>query len=395
LLYDSKSIFEDQLAAVAKTSSKKGFEGIDLSLLTDGLSAEREQGITIDVAYRYFSTPKRKFIIADTPGHEQYTRNMVTGASTAQLTIILIDARKGILNQSRRHALISSLLGIPNFVVAVNKMDLVDYSQSVFENIVAEFKTLISKLDIDESRVTYIPISALQGDNVVNASNNMPWYDDLSIIQVLENIDVQSFAIGDRDFRLPVQYVIRADTKDNPDFRGFAGQIASGSIALGDRVVSLPSGLESKVKSIKKFDQFLSTAIAGESISLVFEDEIDTSRGDMICKLGQEAKLLKEFSANICWMSEDKFDLNKKYLLKHTSNKVKAMPVKINYRLNINSYQQEAAQDLLLNDIANVSFKVLKPLCLDLYAVNRITGSFVLIDELHNNTVAAGMLTGF
>ncbi len=394
LLYDSKSIFEDQLAAVKKTSSKKGFQGIDLSLLTDGLAAEREQGITIDVAYRYFSTPKRKFIIADTPGHEQYTRNMVTGASTAHLTIILIDARKGILNQSRRHALISSLLGIPNFIVAVNKMDLVDYSEDVFENIVADFKKLITKLNIDENRFSFIPISALNGDNVVNPSLKMPWYQGSSIIEILETVDVQSFDIADKAFRLPVQYVIRVDTKENPDFRGFAGQIASGSIAVGDRVVSLPSGMQSKVKTISSFNGDLQEAIARESVTIVLEDEIDISRGDMICKFGEEAIVTKEFSANICWMSEDKFQPGKKYLLKHSSNKVKAMPVQINYKLNINSYEQEPAQELALNDIANVNFKVLKPLCLDLYTENRITGSFILIDELHNSTVAAGMVTG-
>lgn len=392
LLYDSKSIFEDQLAAVEKTSSKKGFQGIDLSLLTDGLAAEREQGITIDVAYRYFSTPKRKFIIADTPGHEQYTRNMVTGASTAQLTIILIDARKGILNQSRRHALISSLLGIPNFIVAVNKMDLVDYSEDVFNNIVADFKTLISKLDIDESRFNFIPISALSGDNVVNGSLNMPWYKGSTVIDILETVDVQS-DLSSKSFRLPVQYVIRVDTKENPDFRGFAGQIASGSIAVGDRVVSLPSGMESNVKSIVNFDQNLSEACAGQSVILVLEDEIDTSRGDMFCKIGEEPKIAKEFSANVCWMSEDKFNPGKKYLLKHCSNTLKAMPVKIDYKLDINTYDQYAAQELALNDIASVDFKVLKPLAIDQYLNNRVTGSFILIDELHNNTVAAGMIT--
>ncbi len=394
MLYDSKSIFEDQLAAVEKTSNKKGFtsdEGIDFSLLTDGLAAEREQGITIDVAYRYFSTPKRKFIIADTPGHEQYTRNMVTGASTAHLTIILIDARKGILNQSRRHALISSLLGIPNFIVAINKMDLVDYSQDVFTNIVNDFKVLIGKLGIEESRFNFIPISALKGDNVVNPSLNMPWYKGSSIIDILESVDVQH-NITHQTFRLPVQYVIRVDTPENPDFRGFAGQIASGTVKIGDELISLPSRMKSKVKSIAEFDGNLDEAIARQSVTVVLEDEIDTSRGDMLVKVGEEPELAKELTANLCWMSEQKFEAGKKYLLKHTSNKVKAMATQINYKLDINSYEKQSVTELGLNDIANVSFKVLKPLCLDKYAENRVTGAFILIDELSNNTVAAGMV---
>ncbi len=394
MLYDSKSIFEDQLTAVEKTSNKKGFisdEGIDFSLLTDGLAAEREQGITIDVAYRYFSTPKRKFIIADTPGHEQYTRNMVTGASTAHLTIILIDARKGILNQSRRHALISSLLGIPNFIVAVNKMDLVDYSQDIFNNIVNDFKVLIAKLGIKESQFNFIPISALKGDNVVNKSTNMPWYQGASVIEVLESVDVQH-NITHLPFRMPVQYVIRVDTKENPDFRGFAGQIASGTVKVGDELISLPSGMKSKVKAIADFNGNLDEAIARQSVTIVLEDEIDTSRGDMLAKLGEEATPVKEFSANLCWMSEQKFEPGKKYLLKHASNKVKAMATQINYKLDINSYEKQAVAELSLNDIANVSFKVLKPLCVDKYAENRMTGSFILIDEVTNNTVAAGMV---
>lgn len=393
LLYDSKSIFEDQLAAVKKTSSKKGFEGIDFSLLTDGLAAEREQGITIDVAYRYFSTPKRRFIIADTPGHEQYTRNMVTGASTADLTIILIDARKGILNQSRRHALISSLLGIPNFIVAINKMDLVDYSENIFNTIVEDFKTLIAKLNLEKAHIDFIPISALNGDNVVNDSKTtMPWYQGPTIIEILESVDVQSNLV-EHEFRLPVQYVIRTDTLENPDFRGFAGQIASGTIQSGEELISLPSGKKSKVKTISSFNGDLNFASSGESVTLVLEDEIDTSRGDMLVKHGQEPTQTKDFKANICWMSEEKFEPRKKYLLKHGSNKVKAMATEINYRLNINSYEKESADELSLNDIANISFKVLKPLILDKYENNRITGSFILIDELSNNTVAAGMVT--
>lgn len=394
LLYDSKGIFEDQLAAVTKTSSKKGFdseEGIDFALLTDGLAAEREQGITIDVAYRYFNTPKRKFIIADTPGHEQYTRNMVTGASTAHLTIILIDARKGILNQSRRHALISSLLGIPNFVIAVNKMDLVDYSQDVFDNIVNDFQKLISKLDLANANIHFVPISALKGDNVVNASTKMPWYSGPSIIDILETVDVQS-TLTHKKFRMPVQYVIRTDNSEYPDYRGFAGQISSGTIQVGDSIISLPSGMKSKIKAITALGTESNTAIAKQSVTLVFEDEIDTSRGDMIAKIGEEPELRKEFNANICWMSESKFEPRKKYLLKHTSNKIKAMATEINYKLDINTYNKQAATELGLNDIANVTFKVLKPIAADNYSENRNTGSFILIDEVSNNTVAAGMI---
>lgn len=395
MLYDSKGIFEDQLKAVEKTSSKRsnvGDEGIDFSLLTDGLAAEREQGITIDVAYRYFNTPNRKFIIADTPGHVQYTRNMVTGASTAHLTIILIDARKGILDQSRRHALISSLLGIPNFVVAVNKMDLVDYSEEIFRNIEKDFKELVAKLDLKDSQIKFIPISALKGDNVVNKTTNMDWYKGATILDILESVDVQH-KITHKSFRMPVQYVVRADNDEFKDFRGFAGLVSSGYIKVGDQIISLPSGMKSKVKSIADFSAIKDHALARESITLVFEDEIDTSRGDMICKVGEETAMTKEFSANLCWMSEDKFSSGKKYLLKHTSNKVKAMATDINYRLDINSYEKQSATELCLNDIANVKFKVLKPIMADLYSENRITGSFILIDEISNNTVAAGMIT--
>ena len=395
MLYDSKGIFEDQLKAVEKTSSKRsnvGDEGIDFSLLTDGLAAEREQGITIDVAYRYFNTPNRKFIIADTPGHVQYTRNMVTGASTAHLTIILIDARKGILDQSRRHALISSLLGIPNFIVAVNKMDLVDYSQEVFENIKNDFVSLVDKLDLDKGKINFIPVSALKGDNVVNAGNNMSWYQGPTILDILESVDVQEDITAGK-FRMPVQYVVRADNDEYKDFRGFAGLISSGSVKLGDELISLPSGKSSKLSSFAVFDGKKEFAVARESVNMVFEDEIDTSRGDMIAKLGEEPQVAKEFNANLCWMSEDKFELKKKYLLKHTSNSVKTMATQINYQLDINSYEKQDATELGLNDIANVSFKVMKPIFADLYQDNRITGSFILIDEITNNTVAAGMIS--
>ena len=395
MLYDSKGIFEDQLKAVEKTSSKRsnvGDEGIDFSLLTDGLAAEREQGITIDVAYRYFNTPKRKFIIADTPGHVQYTRNMVTGASTAHLTIILIDARKGILDQSRRHALISSLLGIPNFIVAVNKMDLVDYDEATFQAIKDDFLKLVDKLEINQDRFNFIPISALCGDNVVNQSSKMSWYQGPTILDILEGVDVQQ-DITKNKFRMPVQYVVRADNDEHKDFRGFAGLVSSGSVQVGDELISLPSGMKSKLKTIADFNSDKEIAIARESVNLVFEDEIDTSRGDMICKLGEEVQMAKEFSANLCWMSEDIFKTKKKYLLKHSSNLVKTMATDINYKLDINSYEKQDAQELSLNDIANVRFKVMKPIMADLYSENRMTGSFILVDEMSNNTVAAGMIT--
>lgn len=395
MLYDSKGIFEDQLKAVTKTSSKRsnvGNEGIDFSLLTDGLAAEREQGITIDVAYRYFNTPRRKFIIADTPGHVQYTRNMVTGASTAHLTIILIDARKGILDQSRRHALISSLLGIPNFIVAVNKMDLVDFSKDTFDAIKKDFEVLVEKLDLDQKNFNFIPISALCGDNVVNKSLNMDWYEGPTVLEVLEGVDVQQ-DIAKKPFRLPVQYVVRADNDEHKDFRGFAGLVSSGSVKLGDELVSLPSKMSSRVKSITELSGDKEFAIARESVNLSFEDEIDTSRGDLLCKVGEEAKVASEFKANLCWMSDDIFQTKKKYLIKHTSNTVKAMATEISYRLDVNSYEKQDATELGLNDIANVSFKLLKPIMADLYSENRITGSFILIDEVTNNTVAAGMIS--
>jgi sulfate adenylyltransferase subunit 1 len=410
LLYDSKAVFEDQLAAVEKSSSKKGFNGIDFSLLTDGLAAEREQGITIDVAYRYFSTPKRKFIIADTPGHEQYTRNMVTGASTAHLTIILIDARKGLLEQSRRHAFISTLLGIPYFIVAVNKMDLVDFSEARFNEIVQEFKNYIKDLNLDPEKVFFIPISALQGHNVVyknpvtglasltsgeassQVSMSCSWYKGPSIIEVLEGVEVQSLRQCN-NFRFPVQYVIRADSDEHRDFRGFAGQIISGSIDVGDEVMSLPSGKTSRIKSINIYDKNLDFAVAPQSVTLTLEDEIDTSRGDMIVKLDNKPQMLKEFSAYVCWMSDQPLETQKKYLIKHTTSQVKALCQNINFKFNINKLSQEASSTLKLNEIGQIKLKTLKPIVADNYANNRYSGSFIIIDEVSNNTVGAGMIS--
>ncbi|NBV99267.1 MAG: GTP-binding protein [Proteobacteria bacterium] len=436
LLFDSKAIFEDQLESVQKTSAKKGFNGIDLSLLTDGLAAEREQGITIDVAYRYFATPKRKFIIADTPGHVQYTRNMVTGASTANLTIILVDARNGILDQSRRHAYISALLGIPYFIVAVNKMDLVDYSEAKFNEIVSSFDEMMTSIGIKPSQIFYIPVSALAGDNVVNRgeqlhdktaverassrlrrtndrsvlevhedhednenaeigvrqqSYNMPWYKGATIMEVLESVNpntVQSF----NKFRMPVQIVIRNDSPEYRDFRGFAGKVTCGEIKVGDEIISLPSKKKSRVKSIHLYEAKLDRAYAGQSVTICLEDEIDTSRGDMFVKAGEEPALEAQFSADLCWMSEDPFQLGKKYYLKHCSSLVKAMPTKIEYKLDINNFSKHPAETLSLNDIARVEFKLLKAIPVDKYDESRSTGSFILIDEITNNTVAAGMI---
>jgi sulfate adenylyltransferase subunit 1 len=436
LLFDSKAIFEDQLESVQKTSAKKGFNGIDLSLLTDGLAAEREQGITIDVAYRYFATPKRKFIIADTPGHVQYTRNMVTGASTANLTIILVDARNGILDQSRRHAYISALLGIPYFIVAVNKMDLVDYSEAKFNEIVSSFEEMMTSIGIKPSQIFYIPVSALAGDNVVNRgeqlhdktaverassrlrrtndrsvlevhedheddenaeigvrqqSYNMPWYKGATIMEILESVNpntVQSF----NKFRMPVQIVIRNDSPEYRDFRGFAGKVTCGEIKVGDEIISLPSKKKSRVKSIHLYEAKLDRAYAGQSVTICLEDEIDTSRGDMFVKAGEEPALEAQFSADLCWMSEDPFQLGKKYYLKHCSSLVKAMPTKIEYKLDINNFSKHPAETLSLNDIARVEFKLLKAIPVDKYDESRSTGSFILIDEITNNTVAAGMI---
>lgn len=404
LLLDTESVFEDQIAAIEKTSAKKGHEGIDLALVTDGLAAEREQGITIDVAYRYFSTKKRKFIIADTPGHEQYTRNMVTGASTANLTIILIDARKGVQDQSRRHAYISSLLGIKHFVVAVNKMDLVEYSEERFNEIKAEFETFVSKLENKPKDIFYVPISALLGHNVVvnnpikdyakpdSDKFSMPWYQGPTVLDILEGVDFQA-ETNLEDFRFPVQYVLREDTAECPDFRGFAGQIASGTVKVGDELVSVPSGKTSKVKSITTFDGDLEEAFAPQSVTLVLEDEIDTSRGDMLVNVNNQPKALKELTAHVCWMAEEPLELKKKYLIKHTSNKVRAMITDIEHKIDINTLEKLKVDKLQLNEMAKIKLKTMKPVAADKYQKNRFTGSFIIIDELTNNTVGAAMLT--
>ncbi|MEI8384480.1 MAG: sulfate adenylyltransferase subunit CysN [Nitrosomonadaceae bacterium] len=389
LLYDSKSIFEDQLSAITNTSSKRGMKGVDLSLLTDGLQAEREQGITIDVAYRYFATPKRKFIIADTPGHEQYTRNMVTGASTANLAIILIDARKGVLVQSRRHTYLASLVGIPHLIVAVNKMDLVDYSREVFDDICRDFSAFAEELKLHN--ITYIPMSALNGDMVVERGGNLPWYEGVTLMDLLENIPIDR-DINLDDFRFPVQWVCRPQTEELHDFRGYMGRIESGSIQVGDAVTVLPSGLNSRIKEIVTYDGLIDHAIAPQSVTLTIEDHLDISRGDMLVKTDQTPNVIKEIDAMLCWLSEQALDLKRKYLIKHTTRTVKALVSQIDYRVDVNTLNRESVDIFKMNDIGRVKFKVQQPIACDDYERNHATGSFIVIDEASNNTVAAGMI---
>jgi bifunctional enzyme CysN/CysC len=386
LLYDSKAIFQDQMDQLEQASTLRGEKEVNLALLTDGLRAEREQGITIDVAYRYFSTPKRKFIIADTPGHEQYTRNMVTGASTADLAIILIDARLGVLPQSRRHGIIASLLGIPHVIVAVNKMDLVDYSKETYDAIAGEYKAFSRKLSIHD--ITFIPISALAGDNVVKSGENMPWYDGPTIMYQLEHASIAA----DRnlvDFRFPVQYVIRPHL----DFRGFAGRIASGTIATGEPVTVLPSHKTSRIKEIVTFDGNREEAFQGESVTLTLEDEIDISRGDMIVRSKNIPEVTTRFQATLCWMDDDRsLSRETAYLLQCGTRLVKAFVRNLDYRLDINTLHRQEAATLRLNEIGRVEIESAMPLPLDPYVHNRETGSFILIDPASNQTVAGGMV---
>ncbi len=385
LLYDSKSIFEDQMEAIEKSSKSSGEEEVNLALLTDGLKAEREQKITIDVAYRYFATPKRKFIIADTPGHTQYTRNMVTGASTADLAIILVDASKGILTQSRRHAFISSLLRIPHLVVAVNKMDLVDYSEEVFDEIVADFEEFAHKLEVTD--VTFIPISALKGDNVVEQGDKMDWYKGATLLHHLETVKVDA-ADNVVDFRFPVQYVIRPGMH----FRGFSGQVASGHVRPGDEIQVLPSGLTSKVKELVTFDGNLDEANPRDSVTITIEDEIDISRGDMIVRKDNVPTIRNEFESVVCWMNEKELDLNKQYILQHTSNQVQVFVDELFYKINVDTLHREETDTLELNEIGRVKLKTSKSIFFDPYKINQKTGSFIIIDPATNVTVGAGMI---
>jgi len=385
LLYDSQNVYEDHVRAVTKAAVGNAASAIDFAQLTDGLRAEREQGITIDVAYRYFSTTHRKFIIADTPGHEQYTRNMATGASTADVAIILVDARKGILIQSRRHAYIASLLGIRHIVAAVNKMDLVDYSGETFANLSRDLEHLSARLGIEG--LVSIPISALLGDNVVDRSTNMPWYDGPTLLEYLESVPIGR-DLADAPFRLPIQRVIRPDQ----DYRGFAGQIASGSIWPGDRVVALPSGRTSRVKSITTFDGDLDRAVAPMSIALTLEDELDISRGEMLAAAHQPPAVAANFAADVVWMNAQPLDPAATYLLKHTSQTVKARVARIRHRVNMQTLEIEPAATLELNSIGEVEIETTRPLFLDSYNAHRGTGSFILIDPVSHATVAAGMV---
>jgi len=387
LLYDSKGVYEDQLASVRKATRNQSTNGLDLSLLTDGLRAEREQGITIDVAYRYFATARRKFIIADTPGHEQYTRNMATGASTANLAIILVDARLGVLPQSRRHAYIAALLGIPHLVVAVNKMDLVDFQESVFTAIRDELTAFTRAFHIAD--IQFIPISALDGDNVVSRSSRTPWYEGPCLLEHLETVPISS----DRnlhDFRFPVQFVIRP----NLDFRGFAGQIASGVVRRGDTVVALPSGRTSHVKSIVTWDGELDQAFAPMSVTLCLEDEVDISRGDMLVPAGNRPHAARRVEAMVVWMNEKPLAPHQPYLLKHTTQTVQARVREILYRVDINTLDHQPAPRLQLNEIGLIHLEAQRPLFFDAYRRNRATGGFILIDPLTNETLGAGMIVG-
>ncbi|GLY73431.1 sulfate adenylyltransferase subunit CysN [Actinoallomurus iriomotensis] len=394
LLYDSKSIFEDQIEAVERTSRDRGEEYTNLALLTDGLRAEREQGITIDVAYRYFATPRRKFIIADTPGHIQYTRNMVTGASTADLAIILIDARKGLLEQSRRHAFLATLLRVPHLVLAVNKMDLVDYDQETFERIKDDFTSFAAKLSVGD--LTFIPMSALHGDNVVERSANTPWYDGPSLLHHLENLHIAS----DRnliDVRFPVQYVIRPQASTDPelhDYRGYAGQVAGGVLKPGDEVMHLPSGLTTRIKRIDTADGPVDEAYPPMAVTLLLEDDIDISRGDMICRPHNKPQVTQDVEAMICWMSDERtLTPRTKLVIKHTTRTARAMVRDLHYRLDVNTlHRHEDAERLELNEIGRVTLRVTQPLFADAYGRNRATGGFILIDEATNATVAAGMI---
>ena len=396
LLYDTKAIFEDQLEAVERTSRERGDEHTNLALLVDGLRAEREQGITIDVAYRYFATPKRKFIIADTPGHIQYTRNMVTGASTADLALILIDARKGVLEQSRRHSFLSSLLGIPHLVLCVNKMDLVDWSEERFDEIKAEFREFAMKLDVHD--LTFVPVSALHGDNVVNRSTNMPWYEGTSLLHHLEEVHIAS----DRnliDARFPVQYVIRPQNQTDRylhDYRGYAGSVAGGVFKPGDEVVVLPSGFASRIRSIDTFDGPVAEAFSPMAVTITLEDELDISRGDMICRPQNQPQATQDVDAMVCWLTElSSLRPGSKLTIKQTTRTAKVLVKDMQYRLDVNTlHREENIDTLTLNEIGRVQLRTQQPLFCDEYRRNRATGSFILIDEATRNTVAAGMIVG-
>ena len=390
LLYDSKSIFEDQLLSIEKTSKRKGHEGIDLALFTDGLRDEREQGITIDVAYRYFTTPKRKFIIADTPGHIQYTRNMVTGASTANVAIILVDARHGVIEQTKRHAFIASLLQIPHIIVCVNKMDLVDFQEESFSKIISQFEEFSSKFLITDIR--FIPICALLGDNVVNRSKNMDWYQEAPLLHTLETIHISS-DLNKVDARFPIQTVIRPQSEGFLDYRGYAGRISSGVFRTGDEITVIPSGFVSKIKSIDTFDGELKEAHAPMSVAITLEDDIDVSRGDMIVRSNSLPEISQDIEVMLCWLNNSPAKPRAKYTIMHTTNNQKAIIKDIIYKIDINSLKSKYEDTgISMNDICKVKIRTTKPLMFDSYRKNRFTGSIILIDDSTNETVAAGMI---
>ena len=397
LLYDTKTILADTLTQIERTSQKRGMESVDLSLLTDGLQAEREQGITIDVAYRYFSTGTRKYIIADAPGHEQYTRNMVTAASTANLAIILIDARRGVLTQTRRHSYLAKLVGIPHIVVAINKMDLVDYSQAEFDRIRASYLEFAEQIGLQGNGrdISFVPMSALNGDMIVDRGDAMPWYQGPTILELLESAP-PAHSERTESFRFPVQFVCRPHASDDPelhDFRGFMGRVESGEIKVGDEVTVLPSGLNSRVKAIQLGDATLQHAITEQSITILLEDEIDISRGDMIVKKDHAPAPAKQLNAMVCWLSETPLSPARTYIIRHTTRESKAKVGAIEYKIDVNTTEQLAAEGgLNMNDIARLSFKLAQPLMVDHYEINRATGSFIIIDESTNNTVGAGMV---
>ena len=393
MLYDSKQIFQDQLEAIEQVSLQRGTDYVDLALLTDGLRAEREQGITIDVAYRYFATPKRKFVLADTPGHIQYTRNMVTGASTADIALLLVDARAGILEQTRRHAFIASLLRVPHVVLCVNKMDLVDYSEDRYNEIVTEFSDFAMRLDVHDLR--FVPVSALVGDNVVDESDKTPWYTGPSVLHLLEDIYVAS----DRnmvDVRFPVQYVIRPHTMEHQDYRGYAGQVIGGVLKPGDDVMVLPSGFESKIAGIDTYDGPVDEAVPPMSVTIRLEDDIDISRGDMICRPHNRPEVGQDIDARVCWLTDrGQLRPGNKYAIKHTTRWARALVTDLQYRLDINTlHRDEEADHLDLNEIGRIRIRTTQPLFYDDYQRNRETGSFILVDESTNATVGAGMITG-
>ncbi|MCH2022208.1 MAG: GTP-binding protein [Saprospiraceae bacterium] len=390
LLFDSKSIFEDQYDTIKDATERRGEEGVNYALLTDGLKAEREQGITIDVAYRYFSTPNRKFIIADTPGHIQYTRNMVTGASTANAALILIDARHGILEQTRRHSFIASLLQIPHLIICINKMDLVEYKQSVFNEIKDHFTSFASKLDVTD--IHFVPISALLGDNVVNKSENMPWYGGSTLLYLLENLHIAS-DYNFIDCRFPVQHVIRPNTDEFHDYRGYAGRVAGGLFKKGDKIMVHPSGFTSTIKIINTFDGEIEEAHPPMSVSILLEDDIDVSRGDMIVRKNNQATVTQDLDVMVCWFNKAPMKLRGKYGVLHTSQDVRCIVKEIRYKLDINSLHRNQEDKIIgMNDIARVVIRTTKPLFIDSYRKNRITGALIFVDEGTNETVGAGMI---